>query len=182
MPIVESGITLDFPDNNFFRFQDCQGYTNIQNNFKEMDACWYDESNDILYIIELKDWKNGILSEQSDPNNTPESITKLQKNISNNRIDVLFKKSIDSLSMFLSILLKKPYSSNIQNCAPFKITNNTKIKLLSIINWTNPDSSYISTIHSAYKANFKPYATLFGIHTYVVMTRKQAASHYLWVK
>ena len=30
MPITESGITLNFPDNNYFRFEDCQGYKEIQ--------------------------------------------------------------------------------------------------------------------------------------------------------
>ena len=39
MAITESSITLNFPDNNYFRFQDCKGYKDIQDNFKEMDAC-----------------------------------------------------------------------------------------------------------------------------------------------
>ena len=31
MQIIESKITLEFLDNNFFRFENCQGYRNIQN-------------------------------------------------------------------------------------------------------------------------------------------------------
>ena len=58
MPITESGITLNFPDNNYFRLGGCDGYKKIQNNFSEMDACWYDQANDTLYIIELKNWGN----------------------------------------------------------------------------------------------------------------------------
>ncbi|MFN0048925.1 MAG: hypothetical protein ACKVOU_07375 [Cytophagales bacterium] len=182
MSIEESGITLNFPDSNFFRFQDCQGYTNIQENFKEMDVCWYDVKNDILYVIELKDWGNGILSEEKDPSYSSEDISKLKKNISKSRIEVLFKKSLDSVCMFLSIILNKPYSVNIQNCAPFKVTNTTKIKLLSIINWIDTDTSYISTVHSAYKTYFKPYGKLFGIQSYVVMTKNQAIKSYPWIK
>ena len=37
MAITESSITLNFPDNNYFRFEDCQGYKDIQDNLKEMD-------------------------------------------------------------------------------------------------------------------------------------------------
>ena len=143
MPITESNITLNFPDDNYFRFENCQGYKDIQNNFKEMDACWYDQAKDILYIIELKDWHDGKLKEENDPNVSQEVIAENKKGISKYRINVLLKKSIDSLSMFLSILLDKQYASKIQSCMPFSITNVTKIKLLSIINWTNPDPTYI---------------------------------------
>lgn len=65
MSITESSITLNFPDNNYFRFQDCNGYKTIQNNFKEMDACWYDQASDILYIIELKDWSVANLTDST---------------------------------------------------------------------------------------------------------------------
>ncbi len=38
MSISESGITLNFPDNNYFRFQNCKAYqklSNIHFNFKD---------------------------------------------------------------------------------------------------------------------------------------------------
>lgn len=43
MPITESSITLNFPDNNFFRLGECDGYKKIQNHLSEMDACWYEQ-------------------------------------------------------------------------------------------------------------------------------------------
>ena len=84
--------------------------------------------------------------------------------------------------MFMSILLEKPYSVNIQNCSPFTISKTTKIKLLSIINWTNPDATYIASIYSEYKSRFSPYAKLFDIQTFVVMTKNQAQEKYDWVQ
>lgn len=37
---TESNITLNFPDANFFRFANCNGYTALSgNHFKEMDVC-----------------------------------------------------------------------------------------------------------------------------------------------
>jgi hypothetical protein len=181
MPIVESNITLNFPDNNYFRFENCQGYKDIQNNFKEMDACWYDQANDILYIIELKDWQDGKLIEENDPNVSQEKITQTRKDISQHNINVLLKKSVDSLSMFLSVLLAKSYASKIQACMPFSITNSTAIKLLSIINWANPDPSYIAFINTEYKAKFKPYSTLFDIKAYLVLTKNQAMAKFSWI-
>ncbi len=181
MPITESGITLNFPDNNYFRFEDCQGYKEIQNHFKEMDACWYEQATDTLYIIELKDWHNGKLIEESDPNFSPQKIAEIKQNISKSNINILVKKSIDSASMFISILLGKPHSTKINVCAPFNITNTTKIKLLSIINWTNPDVTYIATVNTEYKTRFASYAKLFDIKVFVVMTKEKASELFSWI-
>lgn len=182
MPITESSITLNFPDNNFFRFQDCKGYRDIQNNFKEMDACWYEQTTDTLYIIELKDWGNGKLNEEEDPSVSELKIKEMKEGISKSNIQVLVKKSIDSVSMFMSILLERPYSVNFQNCSPFTISKTTKIKLLSIVNWTNPDTAHIAFINSEYKSKFMPYAKLYDIKTFVVLTKNQAAQKFDWVK
>jgi hypothetical protein len=182
MPITESGITLDFPDTNFFRFEKCKGYKHIQDNLKEMDVCWYDKINDILYIIELKDWGNGILDEESDPTKSPESIENLKRNISQARIHALVKKSLDSVCMFASVLLNKPYAVHIQACSPFVVTHQTTIKLLSIINWNSPDSTYLDMVNTAYKSKFKPYAKLFNISSYLVLPKTEASQFFAWVK
>ena len=180
MTITESGITLNFPDNNFFRFENCLGHRNLQN-IKEMDVCWYEQATDTLYIIELKGWENNNLIEENDPNVSAETIEANKKGISVHRINDLWKKSVDSVSMFMSILLNKPYAATIQACSPFTITHNTKIKLLSIINWTNPDLTYIANVNSEYKSRFKSYAKLYDIRTFVVMTKSQAAQIFSWV-
>jgi len=178
---TESNITLNFPDNNYFRLGDCDGYREIQNNFAEMDVCWYDKTNDTLYIIELKDWKNNTLAEESDPNFTPDEIQKMKAGISNYRIGKLLKKSVDSTYMFMSILLSKVNGIKIQQCSPFEISNSTTIKLLSIINWTDIDSTYISNINTAYKSKFNSYAKLFGIKTFLVLSKEQASLKFSWI-
>lgn len=119
MAIIEGSFTLNFPDSNYFRFESCQGYKDIQDNFKEMDACWYDIANDILYLIELKDWKDGKLVEENDPNFSVQQIQEMKRGISQYHIHNLVKKSIDSVSMIMSVLLGKPYATNIQMCMPF---------------------------------------------------------------
>ena len=179
--MTESSITLNFPDSNFFRFEDCKGYKDIQDNFKEMDVCWYEEATNTLYIIELKDWKDGKLIEETDLDFPKESIIEKKSKISISNISILVKKSLDSVSMFMSMLLEKPYSATIQACSPFTINKTTKIKLLSIINWTSADQTYISVINSAYKSKFKPYAKLYDIKTFVLMTKQQAMQAYNWI-
>lgn len=180
MTIVESSITLNFPDGNFFRFQDCKGHQDLQY-IKEMDVCWYEQATDTLYIIELKDWGNATLNEESDPNISSEEISQTKDRISSHRIDELWKKSVDSVCMFMSILLEKPYAVNIQCCSPFTITPETKIRLLSIINWTSSDVTYIASVNAAYKAKFKSYAKLYDIKSFLVMTKHQAARAFTWI-
>ncbi len=181
MPITESSVTLNFPDNNYFRLCDCDGYKAIQNNFAEMDACWYDQTNDILYIIELKNWENNSLAEETDPNYTHEQIQVMKEGISKYRIRNLVKKSVDTSCMFMSILLRKTSGNRIQQCSPFTISNNTTIKLLSIINWTEADSTYISTINTQYKSKFNSYAKLFDIKTFIVLTKVKASELFTWI-
>lgn len=181
MTISESNIILTFPDNNYFRFEDCDGYKNIPNNFKEMDVCWYEIDTNTLYIIELKAWGDGKLQEESNSNITIEDLEKLKNNISRYRIDVLVKKSIDSICMFISILLNSPYSINIKVCSPFHIDINSNIRLLSIINWTNPDVTYISSVNSEYKSKLGAYAKLFNIRSFTVLTKQQAIERFDWI-
>jgi hypothetical protein len=166
MPITESSITLNFPDNNYFRFQDCNGYKTIQNHFKEMDACWYDQASDILYMIELKDWSIANLTDST---------------FSDKRIWDLVKKSVDSVCMFMAIILGKPHSDSIQSCSPFTISATTKIKLLSIVNCNASDTAYISTINTEYKSRFGSYAKLFEIDAFLVLTKDRAMLRFNWV-
>ena len=54
---TESGITLDFPTDNWFRFEKTEPHKSISCfNFKEMDACWIDYADGKFYAIELKDY------------------------------------------------------------------------------------------------------------------------------
>jgi len=99
----------------------------------------------------------------------------MKKGISNYRINNLLKKSIDTTCLFMSILLGKANGNKIKQCYPFTISNNTTIKLLSIINWIDTDSTYISNINTQYKSKFNSYAKLFYIKTFIVLTKDKAS-------
>jgi len=182
MAIEESSIVLDFPDNNYFRLQDCEGYKQIQNNLKEMDVCWYDANSDVLYLIELKDWGSNTLEEEQDQSRSQSEINEMKKSISKYRIRNLFEKSIATTCMFMSMLLKNSAGLEINKCAPFQINQDTKIKLLSIINWIDSDTSYVSNINTEYKSKFNPYAKLFNIKVFLVLTKDKAAEQFKWIR
>ena len=108
-------------------------------------------------------------------------VEKMKQGISDYRIGKLLKKSVDTTCMFMSILLGKEIGNKIQQCSPFTISTATSIKLLSIVNWTDPDSVYISMINTAYKSKFKPYAALFGIKSYLVLPKDEASKRFAWI-
>ncbi len=77
MPYTESGITLHFPDNNYFCFENCTLYQKYSgNHFKEMDACWIDVANKTFYLIELKDHTNANLNQTETLNKIVELVKK----------------------------------------------------------------------------------------------------------
>lgn len=179
MSITESAITLNFPDTNYFRLQDCQEYRKLQH-LREMDCCWYDHSNDRLYLIELKDWGNGTLTEESDPSYSKQEIEKKKAGITNYRIKNLLEKSQDTLCMFASVLLQRGAGNRINQCAPFNITTATKITLLSIIHYTGQDA-YIAHINTQYRTKLNAYAKLLGAQQYLVLTQTLAAKQFSWI-
>ena len=105
----------------------------------------------------------------------------MKAGISNYRIGNLLKKSVDTTCMFMSILLGKVNGIEIQQCSPFTISNSTTIKLLSIINWTDIDSTYNSNINTKYKSKFNSYAKLFDIKTFLVLPKDKATELFTWI-
>lgn len=160
---VESKITLEFPDTNFFRLADCYGYTTLSGSFfKEMDACWYDSQEDIFWLIELKDYSLGTIESK-------ESI--------DNKSWALVKKAVDSLCMVLSVLHKYPSSKNLTPCFPIIPTDKTSLKFVSIVHCKDIQKPDVQNLNNQFRAKFKPYASLFGISHYAVMEHSSAIKY-----
>ncbi|GGF21843.1 hypothetical protein [Echinicola rosea] len=158
--IEESNITLNFSDNNFFRFEDCSGYKALSAySFKEMDACWFDEDQNTLWLFELKDFTKANLA----------PLENLRS-----RADNLVKKAVDSLNMLLSIKHSYSYSQTLKKCTTDRINNNTIIKFTSIIHCTSSQKPSISHINDLFRRKFTPYAKLFDINYYSVIEHSRA--------
>ena len=157
---TESNITLNFPDNNFFRFSTCQGYTSLSgNHFKEMDACWYDTGGNFYWLIELKDYSLASIS-------TPETIE--QKSWD------MVKKAIDSFTMFLASKHRYGYAANLDPCFPSIPNSKTEFKFITIVHCNPSQTGDVQLLHNSFRSKFKPYANLFGINHYAVVEHTQA--------
>lgn len=157
---TESNITLEFPDANFFRFANCVGYTALSgNHFKEMDACWFDTTENLYWLIELKDFSLASLT-------TPETIEKKSWDI--------VKKAIDTFCMFLSSKHTYTYATNIEPCLPSVPNNTTKFKFITVIHCDAGQKADVQLINEKFKSKFRPYAELFGISHYAVIEHSAA--------
>ncbi len=160
---TESNIILDFPDEKFFRFSSCAGYTALSGNyFKEMDACWYDADSNVYWLIELKDYSSASLAA---------SDTIEQKSWD------MVKKATDSICMFLSSKHGYPYSVNLNPCLPFVPDAHTKFNLVTIVHCDRVQKPDIQLLNEQFKRKFKPYAALFGITSYSVVEHSAAVRY-----
>lgn len=160
---AESGITLDFPTPTWFRFEDIGTYQGLSGfSFKEMDACWLDTTNNIFYLIELKDYTNA----------------NLQQGNSDRRISDLWKKSIDSLQMINSLLQGTAKGQQLQRDIQFSLPEGCVCKYLSIVKIQESQKAELQFINDQYKALFKSYASLFGVLNYSVLTYDSAKKYF----
>jgi hypothetical protein len=157
---TESNITLNFPDNNFFRFADCIGYKQLSGaNFKEMDACWYEVGSNIYWLIELKDFTADFTAGIS----------------IESRVWDIVKKAVDSLQMFLSAKHSYPYGAKeLLPCMPIAPNDATNIKVFTIVHCPTGKKADIQLLHNSFRTKFSPYAKLFGIASYGVLEHTQA--------
>ena len=161
---TESSITLNFPDNNFFRFADCDGYRTFAGfHFKEMDACWFDEANNLCWLIELKDFTKADLSNED--------------NIAKRSWDIA-KKAYDTICMFLSIKHSYEYgTTQLDQCLPFSINAETKFKVVTIVHAATAQKAEVQLLHEQFRIKFKPYALLFDIGHYGIIEHSKAIAN-----
>ncbi|TKG92016.1 hypothetical protein EYV94_20610 [Puteibacter caeruleilacunae] len=166
MGFTESNITLDFPNNKWFRFQDISAYQMLcGHSFKEMDACWFDEENHAFFLIELKDYRSGHIDDTD---------------TANGLIDNLLKKSIDSLQMILANQLSTELGSELGQSIGYNIPQETKLIFLSIVDVNESQSTYLNFIRDRYKNKFKAYERLFHLRS-TVITYEKAKEKFSWV-
>lgn len=168
MPYTESGITLDFPDNNYFCFENCDVYRKYSgNHFKEMDACWIDVKHKIFYIIELKDHSGADLD---------------NKETKNAIVWKLIKKTIDSYTMLLSVLLPTPKSLEMLRDIPVPFDKSFQFKLIHIINSSKEQKAGVQFMRDSFNAKIMPYKELLNFSYCSLMTYDQAKKIFDWIK
>lgn len=158
--ITESNITLNFPDANYFRFQDCAGYAALSGaHFKEMDACWYDAAANEYWLFELKDFSLASLALPADIDS---------------RAWAIVKKAVDSLCMFLSAKHGYAYSAQLNSCLPAIPNAATVFRFITIVHCTASQKPNVQLLHNSFRNKFKPYAQVFDISHYGVVEHSSA--------
>lgn len=158
---IESNITLNFSDSNFFRFEACDGYRSLSgHSFKEMDACWLDLATNTYWLFELKDFTAASLG-------SSQNIEQRTQNI--------FKKCVDSLCMFLSSVNGYPYARYLNSCFPLPPPNAlTEFKFITVVHCNPGQESDVQLIHNSFRNKFRPYAELFNVSHYAVLEHSSA--------
>jgi hypothetical protein len=99
----ESGLIITLPDDEHFRFQDCQAYKGLSGaNLKEMDFAWWQNETKTLWLIEIKEYAN-LSSEECLPDYL---------------LDNLVNKATDSLLMLAAMWSKTNQGLKLAACLP----------------------------------------------------------------
>jgi hypothetical protein len=157
MPLTEHGVSVHFPDNNYFQFGSCIAYRAIMSmSVKEMDICWLDVTNNILWAVEMKAFDN--------PANVKHIQQDLsQQNIIKHWINELYIKSVHTLSMLST------NRSGTLGCAMAKINDQTTFKLVHLLNFVPGQESYAPFIQDQLKALLKAYLAIFRVESVSVI-------------
>ena len=165
--LVESGIILDFPTADWFRFEKKEPYASISGlGFKEMDACWCTTESDgnVVYAIELKDYSAVNALEQD--------------NVKNRKNDIV-KKCVDSLQMLLAACYqtdfgKKLESEHGQNMHTLPI----QLRLITIVNIPADKALMMQALKDECLKLLKPYQRVWTDVSVHVLTYEQAKKRF----
>lgn len=170
MPHTENGITVNFPDNNYFQFEGCNAYQNISSHgVKEMDFGWYDVNTNTCWLIELKGYHN--------PLNPNHQVVDLSSSIEmEKRLKELINKSIHSICMI------ETERAQTKNCMPFIINNQTAIKLVHVISVRQEQRSYLNFMQDSMRTAFQPFKAIFNVASIAIIDYTQAQRFFSWIQ
>lgn len=157
MPHSENGVTVHFPDNNYFFFGNCPAYKSISPyGVKEMDVCWLDNAANILWCVELKAFDHPInpLFASHDLSNA---------SVINYWIDELYKKSLHTLCML------ETNRSNTQSCIVQGIEDQIVFKLVHLINVLPGQETLLQYVQDQLNAMLKPFIAIYKVESLVVI-------------
>ena len=166
--LIESGITLDFPTTDWFRFEKKEPYASLSGyGFKEMDACWCttESGDNVIYAIELKDY-SAVNALEPD-------------NVESRKYDIV-KKCVDSLQMLLAARYQTDFGKKLEvehnhNMHALPI----RWKLITIVNIPAEKASMMQALKDKCLALLKPYQCVWENVSVHILTYEQAKKHFL---
>ena len=162
MPHSENGVTVDFPDNNYFFFGDCPAYRTIKSqSVKEMDVCCLEAATNTLWCVELKAF--------TDPSNAKFANQDLTSTgIIEYWIEELYKKSLHTLCML------ETNRSNTKSCVVNGIVDQTTFKLVHLINVLAGQETMLQFVQDKLNIILKPIKAIFNVKSVTVIPYSMA--------
>lgn len=157
----ESGISLDLSAYDHFRFENCEGYQKIKGcNVKEIDFGWWNEEEECLYLLELKDFTGN-------PGRIVEKSGDLIKN--------LCKKSIDTILMLVAVWLDNNGGREIKSCLPVHAQQKCNMKIFHLIRCDKSIELALNAVNDKLKNEFRGYKRLYeNLLTFKIISARQA--------
>lgn len=165
--LVESGITLDFPTTDWFRFEKKEPYASLSGfGFKEMDACWCttESGGNVIYAIELKDYS---------------AVNALESGNVESRKNDIVKKCVDSLQMLLAARYQTEFGKKLEAEHGHDMhTLPIQWKLITIVNIPADKALMMQTLKDKCIELLKPYQRVWENVSVHVLTYEQAKKHF----
>lgn len=159
----ESGVSIDLSAYAHFRFENCEGYRKIKGcNVKEIDFGWWNEEEECLYLLELKDFTAN-----------PERIVEKEKSVE--LIENLCKKSIDVVLMLSAVWLDNAGGREIKPCLPARARQKCKMKIFHLVRCDESIEPALNAMNDKLKNEFRGYRQLYeNLLTFKIISARQA--------
>lgn len=158
MPHTESGITVNFPTQDYYQFEACQHYQKVSGaGIKEMDFIWHEKAKRTVWLIELKGF-----FDVSNPKHQPTDLS--VKETLDRKLAELETKAVHSLVMLTS------KRTQLHQCIAFNLAKQ-KLKVVFVLEVMPQQVSYLTYIGDTLKTRLKPYASLFQIESIIVVNQ-----------
>lgn len=166
---TESGITLDFSTDTWFRFEKTEPHKSISHfHFKEMDACWVDEEHMRFYAIELKDYTEAGSLDES--------------NTTKRKWDIA-KKVVDTMQMYLSARYQNTFGNRLEQEKNVDLHNNRlEAYFITIVKVEDSSLGYMGAFKDACLEILRGYGRVWDNIHITVMTYEQAKRKLPFVK
>lgn len=159
MPHSETGISVNFPTNEYYQFESCPEYRLVScDGVKEMDFVWNDAHDKTVWLVELKGFYY--------PENEKHQAADLSDGeVLKQKLRELETKALHSLVMLAT------KRTNLHQCAGVAVRKQ-KIKLLFILEVLPQQETYLAFIRDELASMMKPYLRLFAVESLMVVNQQ----------
>lgn len=164
MPHTENGITVHFPDTNYFQFEGCPAYITIKGNgVCEVDFVWWQRANNTLWMVELKGFYD-----PANPMHSPPDLSNKAK--AEKILEKLYDKSVHTLCMI------ENNRANTSACHGLPITSQTTYKIVHLLRVHPSHATYLQPLSDELKLRLKTFKALYNVSSIAIVDYDRVVS------